>query len=175
MEGHHISAGGKQRNRNLPCITMWFSMPYKLTRKMPPVITWLQCNLWASTSKYIILTRHSCLDPHEYFTNGKEYLHFLLNFVLPQENYLWIEHLLQNNFQTVATTWWLVCQKQISRAGTRNYIIPQYLWDDVITCPCPGYILLVHTSSHMIWGQIGITEQISIQLWNHIKLICAQK
>ena len=28
----------------------------------------------------------------------------------------------------------LVCQKQVSRAGTSNYI-PQYLWD-VIICPC---------------------------------------
>ena len=30
---------------------------------------------------------------------------------------------------------WVLCQKQLARAGTRNYI-PQYLWD-VITCPCP--------------------------------------
>ena len=29
--------------------------------------------------------------------------------------------------------WGLVCQKQVSKAGTSNYI-PQYMWD-VITCP----------------------------------------
>ena len=31
----------------------------------------------------------------------------------------------------------VLCQKQLSRAGTSNYI-PQILWD-VITCPCPWY------------------------------------
>ena len=31
-------------------------------------------------------------------------------------------------------TWGLVCQEQVSRAWTSNYI-PQILWD-VITCPC---------------------------------------
>ena len=36
----------------------------------------------------------------------------------------------------------IVCQKQISRAGTSNHI-PQILWD-VITCPCPWYLLLAH-------------------------------
>ena len=41
----------------------------------------------------------------------------------------------------------LVCQKQASRAGTSNYI-PQYLWD-VITCPCPRYLLLVHRYSYI--------------------------
>ena len=34
----------------------------------------------------------------------------------------------------------LVCQKQVSRAGTSNYI-PQIL-KDAITCPCPWYLLL---------------------------------
>ena len=33
-----------------------------------------------------------------------------------------------------------VCQRQVSRAGTSNYI-PHILWD-VITCPCPWYLLL---------------------------------
>ena len=42
--------------------------------------------------------------------------------------------------------WWIVCQKQVSRAGTSNYI-PQILWD-VITCPCPWYLPLAHTSSY---------------------------
>ena len=36
--------------------------------------------------------------------------------------------------------WWVLCQKQVSRAGTSIYF-PQYLWD-VITCPCPRYLLL---------------------------------
>ena len=35
----------------------------------------------------------------------------------------------------------------LSRAGISNYI-PQYLWD-VITCPCPWYLLLVRKSSYM--------------------------
>ena len=34
----------------------------------------------------------------------------------------------------------LLCEKQVSRAGTSNYI-PQILWE-VITCPCPWYLLL---------------------------------
>ena len=39
-----------------------------------------------------------------------------------------------------ACNWGMMCQKQGSRAGTSNYIL-QYLWD-VITCPCPWYLLL---------------------------------
>ena len=39
--------------------------------------------------------------------------------------------------------WCFVSKKQASRAGTSNYI-PQCLWD-IITCPCPGYVLLTHT------------------------------
>ena len=45
-----------------------------------------------------------------------------------------------------AVTWGLVCQKQVSRAGTSNYI-RQTLWD-VITCPCPWYLLLAHRFSY---------------------------
>ena len=37
----------------------------------------------------------------------------------------------------VKATTGVLCQKQLSRAGTSNYI-PQLLWD-VITCPCPWY------------------------------------
>ena len=40
--------------------------------------------------------------------------------------------------------WGVLCQKQISRAQTSNYI-PQKLWD-VITCPCPWYLLLAQHS-----------------------------
>ena len=38
-------------------------------------------------------------------------------------------------FLGIYCIWGLVYQKQVSRAGTCNYI-PQYLWD-VITSPCP--------------------------------------
>ena len=44
-------------------------------------------------------------------------------------------------------TWGLTgCQKQVSRAGTSNYI-PQYLWD-VITCPCSWHLLLAPKPSY---------------------------
>ena len=43
--------------------------------------------------------------------------------------------------------WVVLSQKQVSRAGTSNYI-PQYLWD-VITCPCPWYLLLAQHSSYI--------------------------
>ena len=36
--------------------------------------------------------------------------------------------------------WGVLCQKKVSRAGTSK-CIPQYLWD-VITYPCPWYLLL---------------------------------
>ena len=42
--------------------------------------------------------------------------------------------------------WWLVCQKQVSGAGTSNYI-PKIPWN-LITCPCPCYLLLAHKSSY---------------------------
>ena len=48
------------------------------------------------------------------------------------------------------TIWGQVCQKQVSRAGTNNYI-PQYLWG-VITCPCPWYLLLAHKSACRMMG-----------------------
>ena len=41
----------------------------------------------------------------------------------------------------VRSNWEVLCQKQVSRPGTSNYI-PQYLWD-VIACSCPWYPLLV--------------------------------
>ena len=43
--------------------------------------------------------------------------------------------------------WRVLCQKQGSRAGTSNYI-PQFLWD-VITCPCPWYLLLAQHSCYV--------------------------
>ena len=45
----------------------------------------------------------------------------------------------------------VLCQKQVSSAGTSNYI-PHILWD-VITCPCPWYLLL---------GQHPLTVPISL-------------
>ena len=45
-------------------------------------------------------------------------------------------------FVSDSTLWGLLWQKQVWRAGTVSYI-PQYLWD-VITCPCPWYLLLAH-------------------------------
>ena len=39
----------------------------------------------------------------------------------------------------------VLCQKQVSRAGTSNYI-PQNLWD-VITCRCPWYLVLLAQNS----------------------------
>ena len=60
----------------------------------------------------------------------------------------------------------LVCRKQISRAGTSNYI-PQILWD-VITCPCPWYLILVHQSSYMyicIWYYLLIVANIKYNLF----------
>ena len=46
----------------------------------------------------------------------------------------------QKTVITCQTNWWVLCQKQVWRAQTSNYI-PQYLWD-VITCPCSSYLLL---------------------------------
>ena len=40
----------------------------------------------------------------------------------------------------------VLCQKQVSRAGTINYI-PQVLWGGM-TCPCPWYLY----TSHMFYG-----------------------
>ena len=42
----------------------------------------------------------------------------------------------------------MLCQKQLSRAGISNYI-PQYQWD-VITYPCPWYLLLAQHSSYHV-------------------------
>ena len=44
---------------------------------------------------------------------------------------------------------WLVCQKQVSRAGISEYI-PHYLWD-IITCPWSWYLLLAHESSPLMY------------------------
>ena len=46
--------------------------------------------------------------------------------------------------------WEVLFQKQVSRAGTSNYI-PRILWD-VITCPCPWYLLLAQHSWNIPTG-----------------------
>ena len=48
----------------------------------------------------------------------------------------------------------VLCQKQVSRAGTSNYI-PQILWD-VITCSCPWYLHLTQHSWILITYPHGI-------------------
>ena len=59
----------------------------------------------------------------------------------------------------------MLCQKQ-TRAGTSNYF-PQTLWD-VITCPCPGYVLLAQHSSYNRLPHDPLTLMKSYVLW----LIC---
>ena len=60
--------------------------------------------------------------------------------------------------------WIGVFQKQVSRVGTSNYI-PQILWD-VITCPCPWYLLLAHKSSYVI----GYAVQCDINIEGHHRI-----
>ena len=57
------------------------------------------------------------------------------------------------------------CQKQVSRAGTSNYL-PQYPWD-VITCPCPWNLLLAHKSQIKSWGEMQRKYRLAeTSLWN---------
>ena len=51
-------------------------------------------------------------------------------------------------------SWEVLYQKQVSRAGTNNYI-PQYLWD-VISCPCPWCLLLAQDSWVAIYQNYNI-------------------
>ena len=52
----------------------------------------------------------------------------------------------RHRYDQVLTIWGLVCQKQVSRAGTSNYI-QLYLWV-VITCPRPRSLRLAHKSTN---------------------------
>ena len=54
---------------------------------------------------------------------------------------------LEKLLEAVTVIWGVLWQKQISRAGTSNYI-PQYLWD-VITCPGPWYLLLPQLTQYI--------------------------
>ena len=56
----------------------------------------------------------------------------------------------QEMFHSLAINWVVLCQKQISRSGTSNYI-PQILWD-VITFPYTWYLLLAYTPP--TWGAL---------------------
>ena len=64
--------------------------------------------------------------------------------------------------------WGPVCPKQVSRAGTSNYI-PQILWD-VITCPCPWHLLLAHKSSYSPWDIPYIPIDCSGAVWDCISI-----
>ena len=60
--------------------------------------------------------------------------------------------------------WGVLYQKQVSRAGTSNYI-PQYLWD-VITCPCPWYLLHTEHFSYVFTGLKELIINHGIWVWN---------
>ena len=65
-------------------------------------------------------------------------------------NTVWqIRWLLMADAKNQLISWWFMCQKQVSRVGTKNYI-PYILWD-VVTCPCPWYLLDVPASDHKCW------------------------
>ena len=73
--------------------------------------------------------------------------HWIKNCVINQSICNAICSLFQHNHaQKSPFEWGILYQKRVSWAGTSNYA-PQILWD-VITCPCPWYLLLAHTSSN---------------------------
>ena len=66
--------------------------------------------------------------------------------------------------------WVCVCQQDVSKLETSNYI-PQYLWD-VITCPCPWYLLLAHKSLFVVnskWCKWLLDLTLSVML-NQVNL-----
>ena len=58
--------------------------------------------------------------------------------------------------------WWIVCQKQVSRARTNNYI-PHYLCG-VITNPWPYYLLLY---SAQVLPKLHRSECLMMSWWRH--------
>ena len=74
-----------------------------------------------------------------------------------------ISHWLFDMSVTVKYIWGVLCQKQVPRAGTSNYI-PQILWD-VITCPCPWYLLLAQHSTYETQTLSSLYLLISKQCW----------
>ena len=69
----------------------------------------------------------------------------------------------QQSVNYVYIIWEVLFQKQVSRAGTSNYI-PQILWD-VITCPCPWYLLLAQHSSYFLNYSRVSPYQDGVMLW----------
>ena len=66
-----------------------------------------------------------------------------------------------------------MCQKQVSRTGTSNYI-PQCPWD-VITCPCPWYLLLTYKSPYMLPHSLAARMGIILTHWDRVPHICVGK
>ena len=56
----------------------------------------------------------------------------------------WSYHIGIFMYSSIPWYWGMLCQQLVLRAGISNYI-PQYLWD-VITFPCPWYLLLAQHS-----------------------------
>ena len=75
-----------------------------------------------------------------------------------QLNYSWPEK--------VTIIWGLVCEKQVSRAGTSNYIL-LYLWY-VITCSRPWSLLMAYKSSDIaLTATLGVytTQLLNYTRW----------
>ena len=69
-----------------------------------------------------------------------------------QDANVWIFHVMY------FIIWGVLCQKQVSKTGTSNYIT-QYLWD-VITCPCPWYLFLAQYNNQCTQNhEISFTVQ----------------
>ena len=71
-----------------------------------------------------------------------------------------------------AVTCGVLCQKQVSRAGSSNYI-PQHLWD-VITCCCPWYILPSQHSSAQHYPLLSVMPDDSRRsnlIFNPVRLL----
>ena len=67
----------------------------------------------------------------------------------------------------LALIWGPVCQKQVPRAGTNNYI-PQILWA-VTTCPCPWYLLVPRkfTNNLHLYHRHGVLQEPRRYSLNH--------
>ena len=98
------------------------------------------------------------------------------------DTYFWHTHTPHINFCSTSHEICLIFR--CSRAGTSNYI-PQILWD-VITCPCPWYLLLTHTHNPHInfavylmktcivfcYSRAGTSNYIPKMLWGVITCPC---
>ena len=92
-----------------------------------------------------ILFQPQCLSFKEYSTT-KQIHHCQLGIWCLAVNYIWesiisaSDQHVSGSFPVTSDIKGVLYQKQVSRAGTSNYI-PQILWD-VFTCPCPWCLLL---------------------------------